>query len=101
MAPFPRQGITGCRNNAVQMRMQRKVLPPGMQHRNGSGLSTVMCITEAVQRPAGSSVRDVAIKPLYPSLRIGLFKIRQIIDFTQPKQSYEKHKILIKPNCKN
>src|SRR5690554_4818859 len=85
MAPFPRQGITGCRNNAVQMRMQRKVLPPSVQHRNGSGFTTVMCITEAVQRTAGSTEQDVAIKPSVPQINlVELMRYREndvVVDF--------------------
>lgn len=41
-----------------------------MQHRNGSGFTTVMCITEAVQRTAGSTEQDVAIKPSVPQINL-------------------------------
>jgi len=64
MTPFPRQGITGCRDNAVQMWMQRKVLPPSVQHRNGSGVTTVMRVTGLLQlhKAYGSGRLDRACK---------------------------------------
>src|SRR5690554_4461427 len=54
----------GCETGAVA------VLPPSVQHRNGSGFTTVMCITEAVQRTAGSTEQDVAIKPSVPQINL-------------------------------
>src|SRR5690554_7222477 len=62
--PFTVEGITGSRNNAMNVRVQTQVLAPGVQYRYRTAFNTIMRVTEQAERMPYRSKQQVKIHPL-------------------------------------
>ncbi len=62
--PFPIQGIPGSRDKAMDVGMQREVLPPGVQHGHSTGFSAKMCVAERAKGLPNGRKKQAIIDPL-------------------------------------